>query len=102
MISGIFGGSPAKKAPHAPAPAIGVAPVFDHGVLLDTLGALLRAYARDAFDLGSRSEHDVRALVQAWALHATNGSPRPGRDEDPSGLASAPRDPTGLLLAFAE
>src|SRR5438094_61288 len=45
------------------------------GTLLDTLGVVLRAYGRDAFDLGRRSEHEIRALINAWALHATIGAP---------------------------
>src|SRR5438093_10304890 len=83
--------TPVSKTPTAAADAHAITE-RETGLLLDTLGALLRAYGRDAFDIGKRPAADVDALVNAWALHATLGAPRPNHEEDRLGVALVDRD----------
>lgn len=93
-----------KPTPVSKPPAVDPRAVAERetGIVLDTLGALLRAYGRDAFDIGKRQAADVDALVNAWALHATIGAPRPNHPDDRLGLPLLDRDWKSLIQGFSE
>jgi diguanylate cyclase len=112
VLSTLFGPKADAPAPKKPVPTPAVAPRTvpdeltvarqESTVALDALGSVLRAYARDAFDLGRRSEHEIRALVTAWGLHATIGAARPDHEGDRNGVPLLERDWKGLLHAFSQ
>ena len=64
-----------------PTPAHGLAlrttdgHVDEVGLVLDTLGSILTAFARHAFDLPDRSSEQISSELQRWQRHATLGIP---------------------------
>jgi diguanylate cyclase (GGDEF)-like protein len=68
--------------------------------VLDSLGALLKAYAHFAFDSGPRAAADVREELMSWHRHITLGAPRPGTESAPGGAALGQRDWNGLVREF--
>ncbi|MBL8714923.1 MAG: diguanylate cyclase [Myxococcales bacterium] len=56
---------------------------------LDALGAVLRALARNAFDLGDLNAKSIEKKLEGWATHILVCGPVPGTEE--SGGARAPR-----------
>lgn len=58
---------------------------------LDALGALLRALARNAFDLGEVNAKTVEKKLEAWATHVLVCGPLPGTEDADGRGPRAPR-----------
>lgn len=58
---------------------------------LDALGAVLRALARNAFDLGEANAKTVEKKLEAWATHVLVCGPLPGTEDADGRGPRAPR-----------
>ena len=103
-LQAIPGGAAAARA--RPTPAHGLAlrttngQVDEVGLVLDTLGSILTAFARHAFDLPDRSAEQISADLQRWQRHATLGVPV--HEHDASSLGVQDRDWDGVARTFTE
>ncbi len=74
--------------------------VDEVALVLDTLGSVLTAFSRHAFDLSERSAPEISAELQRWQRHATLGVPvEPGEG---SALGVRDRNWTGVARTFTE
>jgi diguanylate cyclase len=71
----------------------------DVGLVLDTLGGVLTAYARSTFDLPDRPSEESRTELLAWQRHATLGIPVEASEEG-GALGFNERDWGGVARSF--
>jgi diguanylate cyclase len=89
-----------------PTPAHGLAlrtvdgQVDEVGLVLDTLGSILTALSRHAFDLPDRSAEQISSELQRWQRHATLGVPV--HEHGGSSLGVRERDWDGVSRTFTE
>jgi len=89
-----------------PTPAHGLAlrtvdgRVDEVGLVLDTLGSILTAFSRHAFELPDRSAEQICAELQRWQRHATLGVPV--EDHAGGALGVRERDWDGVARTFTE
>lgn len=89
-----------------PTPAHGLAlrtvdgQVDEVGLVLDTLGSILTAFSRHAFDLPDRSSEQISSELQRWQRHATLGVPV--QDHAGNSLGVRDRDWDGVARTFTE
>jgi diguanylate cyclase len=90
-----------------PTPAHGLAlrttdgRVDEVGLVLDTLGSILTAFARHAFDLPDRSAAQIMTDLQRWQRHATLGLPLQTHEDDEGGMLGVrERDWDGIARTF--
>lgn len=74
--------------------------VDEVGLVLDTLGSILTALSRHAFDLPDRSSEQIAAELQRWQRHATLGVPV--EDQVGGALGVRERDWDGVARTFTE
>jgi diguanylate cyclase (GGDEF)-like protein len=74
--------------------------VDEVGLVLDTLGSILTALARHAFDLPDRSAEQITSELQRWQRHATLGVPV--HETSGSSLGVRERDWDGVARTFTE
>lgn len=98
---------PGGAARSRPTPAHGLAlrtsgggDVDEVGLVLDTLGSILTAHARHAFDLPDRSAEQITAELQRWQRHATLGVPV--HEASGQSLGVRERDWDGVARTFTE
>ncbi len=74
--------------------------VDEVGLVLDTLGSILTAFSRHAFDLPDRSAEQISSELQRWQRHATLGVPV---EEHAGGaLGVRERDWDGISRTFTQ
>ncbi|HZP80416.1 MAG TPA: GGDEF domain-containing protein [Chthonomonadaceae bacterium] len=70
---------------------------------VDTLGAVLRVYGQNAFDLNDIPANTIKALCEQWALHALYAAAPPNCGETAPGIPTGgKRDWSGLRAFFAQ
>src|SRR5581483_10923002 len=85
---------PAAEVPPPAVPGAGV------DSMIDLAAALLREYGRTALDMEDMTGDSIRGTCEQWANHLLTGSPRPGKEAEPSPLAQ--RDVSGARAFFVE
>jgi len=103
ILTAIPGGLAARSSP---TPAHGLSlrtvdgRVDEVGLVLDTLGSILTAFSRHAFELPDRSADQISAELQRWQRHATLGVPV--EDHAGGALGVRDRDWDGIARTFTE
>ncbi|MFN8524220.1 MAG: GGDEF domain-containing protein [Chloroflexota bacterium] len=69
---------------------------------MDTVGSILRALGKNAFDLDSVDANTTRRLFEAWAQHVLLAGPRPGMEEQPPPGEATRRDWGGVQRFVAD
>ncbi len=97
---------PGGAARSRPTPAHGLSlrtvdgRVDEVGLVLDTLGSILTAFSRHAFDLPDRSAESISTELQRWQRHATMGIPV--EPEAGNSMGVRDRDWDGVARTFTE
>lgn len=100
----IAGGAAAARSRPTPAHGLSLRTVDGRvdevGLVLDTLGSILTAFSRHAFDLPDRSAEQITSELQRWQRHATLGVPVVPHEGGSLGVRE--RDWDGISRTFTE
>lgn len=99
-IAGGAAGKPGPASSHGLALRTSEGNVDEVGLVLDTLGSILTAFARHSFDLPDRSAEQITSDLQRWQRHATLGVPVDQGEGSAVGVRE--RDWDGVARTFTE